>query len=1349
MTRQAQTGPSLRDSRTHNTMSAATSYLADASVRCPNHGHRRVRARLAASLAGAILLCLPIIQAHADEITRQTEYEYHPSTGLLTLERVDPGGTHCVETRYQHDAYGNRQQVTVQPCATTAASAQFTPRVTYNDFEASADPNNAYPAGAYQTRTRTGAAGAYLSEARASYDPRFGSASVQTEVAQADASRNISKRVEYDGFGRVWREHAPVKRNADGSVVEAYVQHDHVYCLGSNAPTPSQPCLNFTEQVQVSYPTQRLVDSATGNPTSTAQIPFVTAYYVESTPYSGSTVIGAKARVHYDSLHREIAKEAQNYDGSWSRTLTGYDQLGNQAAAWSTHVGRTAAGVSQSPPAEFRQWSVARDLLHRAVEQRRYARLNETAAVVEMRALVTYKGLESIATVPSDSTPDGSTRNVITRKNGAGQTAQTENADGATLTMAYDPVGNLVKTVDALGNTTTVTYTAGTARFKTGMVDPDQGTWAYSYDALGQLLTQTDARLKTVTMTYDGLGRLATKSTPALTATWFYDKTEAGAWCASGLNRLCESKTGVAVTASRQALSYDSLGRSFRTVTTLDKAYTSEASFDDLGRVSTTRYPTGFTVQYGYSDTASGRTPGVLEKVFDAASTSRVFWNINSIAAGQVFDARGNLLKAQYGNGVVTDNRYDPISGKAFGLFAANGGGNNVLAHIYEYDKADNLARRTDSNTGVVDTFLYDILDRMKSYAVSSTLDLGATRTITLRYNALGNILDKSDVGGYSYTPNDRPHAVRTAGGTTYLYDANGNISSTTGVQSRTHSWTDFNLPDTLSYQGKSVAFGYDASYKRVKETTTDGATVRTLYLIHPDNAGGLGFEREETRVNGVLTRNESRHYISAGGGTIAVVKTLDEAGAVSSDPSLTNYWHKDALGSIVAVTNASSSGTVIERMAFDAWGRRLQPTGRVDPSLNPANGNRGYTGHEHLDELGLVHMNGRVYDATLARFMSPDSVVQSPGNLQNYDRYAYAWNNPLRYTDPSGQFIDPVSLSAFAFVIGTALSQMGNQYWSMAGAVMMAVAAPNLVEAGLGTNTAFSCGVSTFNVGGLANSFVAASGTSLIVSGGDVGKALQDGVFAMAFTAAGGVGESLSPERLALHSLIGCVQGAVGGGQCGPSALAAFAGKATTGAIPPDGVDNVTRGVLATLAGGTASVVGGGKFANGAYQAAFAYLFNAATRRGGAMIRSLRGESLEIRGEFLEASIRTLEPSSVPSSIGVPGGARYTEGYVRALETTFREVLTRAAERGVDGAWANFRDAIQNGRPHPSRQWLTFQTANELVRTGRIQGWEGHHQLEVSTFPSAAANPAYVSVMPAPVHRAITTFINYRDGPQ
>ena len=63
----------------------------------------------------------------------------------------------------------------------------------------------------------------------------------------------------------------------------------------------------------------------------------------------------------------------------------------------------------------------------------------------------------------------------------------------------------------------------------------------------------------------------------------------------------------------------------------------------------------------------------------------------------------------------------------------------------------------------------------------------------------------------------------------------------------------------------------------------------------------------------------------------------------------------------------------------------------------------RGYTGHEHLDAFGLINMNGRVYDPYIGRFLSPDPLVQQPGNLQNYNRYSYVLNNPLKYTDPSG----------------------------------------------------------------------------------------------------------------------------------------------------------------------------------------------------------------------------------------------------------------------------------------------------------------------------------------------------------
>jgi len=64
---------------------------------------------------------------------------------------------------------------------------------------------------------------------------------------------------------------------------------------------------------------------------------------------------------------------------------------------------------------------------------------------------------------------------------------------------------------------------------------------------------------------------------------------------------------------------------------------------------------------------------------------------------------------------------------------------------------------------------------------------------------------------------------------------------------------------------------------------------------------------------------------------------------------------------------------------------------------------NRGYTGHEHLDAFGIINMNGRVYDPATGQFLSPDPVIQSPGDWVNYNRYSYCFGNPMRYTDPSG----------------------------------------------------------------------------------------------------------------------------------------------------------------------------------------------------------------------------------------------------------------------------------------------------------------------------------------------------------
>jgi RHS repeat-associated protein len=150
-------------------------------------------------------------------------------------------------------------------------------------------------------------------------------------------------------------------------------------------------------------------------------------------------------------------------------------------------------------------------------------------------------------------------------------------------------------------------------------------------------------------------------------------------------------------------------------------------------------------------------------------------------------------------------------------------------------------------------------------------------------------------------------------------------------------------------------------------------------------------------------------------------------------------YVHKDyasatlstGLGSISAITDAT--GNLLESLSYDACsvklgfcehsetkalvepislqemqreGRRRKATNWADYNVTSTMFDRGFTGHEHLPHFGLINMNGRVYDPFLARFLSPDPFVQAPSYSQNYNRYSYAWNNPLKYTDPSGYYL-------------------------------------------------------------------------------------------------------------------------------------------------------------------------------------------------------------------------------------------------------------------------------------------------------------------------------------------------------
>ena len=142
-------------------------------------------------------------------------------------------------------------------------------------------------------------------------------------------------------------------------------------------------------------------------------------------------------------------------------------------------------------------------------------------------------------------------------------------------------------------------------------------------------------------------------------------------------------------------------------------------------------------------------------------------------------------------------------------------------------------------------------------------------------------------------------------------------------------------------------------------------------------------------------------------------------------------FLHKDYLGSILSISD--EAGNKIEQRHYDAWGNLTHYQvngGAIMTDENKirdfmSNGgfllDRGYTSHEHFAEVGLIHMNGSLYDPLLRRFLNADENIQDPTNTQSYNKYGYVWNNPLLYSDSNGEWfgIDDLIVAAVSFVIG------------------------------------------------------------------------------------------------------------------------------------------------------------------------------------------------------------------------------------------------------------------------------------------------------------------------------------------
>jgi len=218
-------------------------------------------------------------------------------------------------------------------------------------------------------------------------------------------------------------------------------------------------------------------------------------------------------------------------------------------------------------------------------------------------------------------------------------------------------------------------------------------------------------------------------------------------------------------------------------------------------------------------------------------------------------------------------------------------------------------------------------------------------------------------------------------------------LTNTTGTLlpafDQTVDYTAFNKASYISQGDYSYYLTYGPDRQRSKTVlnhTPLENTILTKYYAFGD------YEKEVTP-----TGTRHLHYIAGGDGLAAIYAKYDNA------PDSLYFIMKDHLGSIVGAIN-DETGTVY-RQNFDAWGRKRNPVTWSYTDIPDFPFDRGYTGHEHLKWFGLINMNGRLYDAALGRFLSPDLIVQNPTNTQNYNRYSYCLNNPLKYVDPSGYY--------------------------------------------------------------------------------------------------------------------------------------------------------------------------------------------------------------------------------------------------------------------------------------------------------------------------------------------------------
>ncbi len=609
-------------------------------------------------------------------------------------------------------------------------------------------------------------------------------------------------------------------------------------------------------------------------------------------------------------------------------------------------------------------------------------------------------------------------------------TTQVRHTDGTETRTDKDATGKLVASRDESGKFLNYTYHSSGLLKETKMggkviasakydkqgnqielVDLNAGTIVYDYDAFGQLRYTKDANGNAFEMEYDVMGRIKQKRDVNGGYVTKFDYVGSG-FGINQIQRVKETKNNII-----KDYYYDHLGRVKRIREKVDgKSYNTGYGYNKYSSIEKVIYPSGFKIDKIYFDN------GFLKEV---KHKSTAIWKVGDETSDKGTNAFGQYTKYTLGNGLKTMKSYDKF-GFLSRIYVTNP---DVQDLRLSYNiKNGNLIKRSEN--GKVESFEYDNLDRLNSVRLNGKLKQ------ELKYWDNGNIDFKTDAGEYTYDK-DKVNAVLTA------TNPNGDISSLKqdikynsfhNPESIIERNTDDNGNPTTTKHKLSLYYGPDR--QRKKTVYEDGQQIIKKYF----------FGEYEKVVNTKTGKAVELHYIAGGDGITAIF--VKETG--SSDKLY--YVYKDQLSSIVCLTD--SKGKIVNHQSFDAWGRQRDPkTWDVDSKYvkdQKYSWLRGYTGHEHLPNFGLINMNGRMYDPVLGRMLSPDNYVANVASSQSYNRYSYVFNNPLKYTDPSGESpVAIIAMYAAAKVAGDYVKndfkmndeQFMNALWQGTGHGIMAVA--------------------------------------------------------------------------------------------------------------------------------------------------------------------------------------------------------------------------------------------------------------------------------------------------------------------